>query len=66
MTDATLLQISPPTFTGGETTEAKVQALTEHIYMLEEQLRYILQALGPENFSEAGLKDLKKALEGMA
>ena len=34
----------------------------ESLYLLLEQLRYVLQNLGAENFSDAGLEELRRAL----
>lgn len=40
----------------------ELEELTETLYILLEQIRYALQNLGVENFSDAGLKELKQAL----
>ena len=45
-----------PAFTGGESTEQKVEALHSFTYMLLEYLRYILRNLGPENLNQAEMK----------
>lgn len=40
----------------------KVEALEEAVVQLVVELEYVLAALGPENFSSGGLKEL---MEGM-
>lgn len=52
--------INFPHFTGNETTETKIDAIQNYLYMLYEQLRYSMGNLGTENFSEGGIKDLEK------
>ena len=51
-----------PAFTGGESTEQKVEALHSFTYMLLEYLRYILRNLGPENLNQT---EMKSWLDGM-
>jgi hypothetical protein len=46
-----------PSFTGRESTEQKVDALYNYVFLLLENLRYILRNLSPENFNEAEMKD---------
>lgn len=52
--------INFPHFTGNETTETKIDAIQNYLYMLYEQLRYSMGNLGTENFSEGGIKDLEQ------
>lgn len=46
-----------PRFTGQETTEDKVGALTDYTYMLLKQLRYTLNNLGVGNWNDKELSD---------
>ena len=46
-----------PAFAGGESTEQKVDALYDYVFLLLENLRYILRNLSPENFNEAEVED---------
>lgn len=41
-----------PNFKGSETTEEKVDQITNYLYMLVEQLRYSMANVGKENFNE--------------
>ena len=41
-----------PNFSGSETTEEKVDQITNYLYMLVEQLRYSMANIGAENFNE--------------
>ena len=52
-----------PAFTGGESTEQKVDALYSYVFLLLENLRYILRNLGPENFNQQDMKDIFDELE---
>ena len=45
------LDTGRPSFSGRETTEQKVEALNNYVYMLLENLRYLLRNLGPENLN---------------
>nr|DAL96749.1 MAG TPA: endosialidase chaperone [Caudoviricetes sp.] len=47
-----------PTFTAGESSEAKLDKVTNYLYMLLEQLRYTLNNLGTGNWNEAELAGL--------
>lgn len=47
-----------PTFTPEQTTEQKLDVVTNYLYMLVEQLRYTLQNLGMGNFNGAELTEL--------
>ncbi len=46
-----------PTFTGGESTEQKVQTLYDYVFLLLENLRYLLRNLSPENFNQEELAE---------
>lgn len=48
-----------PQFTGTERTEDKVAAIQNYLFMLLEELRYILQNLGTDNFNSDELDGLK-------
>ena len=50
--------------TNERTTEEQIRYITEYLHNLSEQLRFDLNNLGPENFSEAGLAELKKMIGG--
>ncbi len=50
--------ISFPTFTPEQTTEQKLDVVTNYLYMLVEQLRYTLQNLGMGNFNGAELTEM--------
>ena len=46
-----------PSFTGRESTEQKVDALYNYVFLLLENLRYILRNLSTENFNEAEMEE---------
>ena len=46
----------------GKTTGQKLQALTDYLHLLLEQLRYTLRNLGAENLSPAGAEELGKLI----
>ena len=52
-----VLDAGLPAFTGGESTEQKLDALCGYTFLLLENLRYILRNLSPENFNETELRD---------
>ena len=52
------LETGLPSFSGYEETEEKVNALQNYLYMLMEELRYLLRHLDAENFSESGIETL--------
>ncbi len=54
-----MLDSGLPRFTGTENTEDKVAAIQNYLFMLLEELRYILQNLGTDNFNSAELDGLK-------
>ena len=51
-----------PEFTGQESVSERLNRLTNYLYMLLEELRWMLRNLGPENFNEAGLSELESAV----
>lgn len=51
-----------PTFTGEESTDKKISAIQNYLYLLVEQLRYTLRNLGKENFNSAELDRLLEML----
>lgn len=56
-TEFAALDTGFPSFTGRESTEQKVTALHNYVFMLLENLRYLLRNLSPEaNFNEADRK----------
>ena len=50
-----------PDFSGYEDTEDKVDAIRNYLYMLMEELRYLLRHLDAGNFTESGLAELAQA-----
>ncbi len=57
-----ILDTGFPTFTGEESTEEKVTAVQNYLYMLMEELRYLLRHLDAENFTDAGLVELAEGM----
>lgn len=51
-----------PQFTGTEKTEDKVAAIQNYLFMLLEELQYVLRNLGEENFNTQSLDDLKNGV----
>lgn len=47
-----------PRFTGGERDSEKIEKITSYLFMLLEQLRYLLYNLDKDNFNEAGLEEI--------
>ena len=52
------LETGLPSFHGYENTEEKVEAIQNCLYMLMEELRYLLRHLDADNFSDAGMREL--------
>lgn len=52
------LDASFPQFTGKESTEEKVNAMYDYLVQLQQNMKYLLQNLGGENFNETELKKL--------
>jgi len=57
MPAAGALETGLPAFTGGESTEQRLAALYDYVFLLLENLRYLLRNLTPENFNQAELSD---------
>ena len=57
-----ILETGLPSFSGYEETEEKVDALRNYLFMLMEELRYLLRHLDAENFSESGLETLAESV----
>lgn len=53
-----------PKFTGTESTEDKVNAIQNYLFMLQEELHYVLHNLGSENINDNSLKELKRDIAG--
>lgn len=54
-----------PNFSGYEKTEEKVEAIQNYLFMLLEELRFLLRNLDLDNFNEQGIKDLAAAAAEM-
>lgn len=57
-----MLDASFPRFTGQEKEEQKIGAVMDYLQQLQEQLRYILNNLGSENFNETALGELSDGI----
>lgn len=55
-----MLDTQFPHFEGDESTEAKLRRMQDYLFMLLEQLKYILSNLDKENFNEAALQEIKE------
>lgn len=53
-----LLDTGFPVFTGGETAEEKLERIQNYLFMLLEELRWLLHHLGEENFGAEALERL--------
>ena len=51
-----------PNFTGMETTEDKVTAIQNYLFMFMEELRYLLRHLDADNFTDAGLAGMAESM----
>ena len=56
-----ILDTGFPSFTGYESTEDKLEAIRNYLYLLIEELRYLLRHLDAGNFTESGLAELAEA-----
>ena len=56
------LETGMPSFHGYETTEEKVDALQTALFLLMEELRYLLRHLDADNFSDSGLEELAETV----
>ncbi len=55
-----------PRWSGGESTEEKVSAIQNYLFMLLEELRYLLRHLGKDNFTRAGAQEVVEQAFGGA
>ena len=55
-------EIAFPTFTPGQSSEQKLEVVTNYLYMLLEQLRYTLNNLGTGNWNDAELSALEATI----
>lgn len=53
-----------PRFWNNESTEEKVDAIQNYLFMLMEELHYVLHNLGEENINDNSLKELKNDIAG--
>ena len=53
-----------PDFRGGETTDEKINAILDYLFVLREELEYLFGHLGTENFSQQNLEELQNKLRG--
>ena len=56
------LDASFPQFTGKESTEQKVNAMYDYLVQLQQNMKYLLQNLGGENFNETELEKLGQVI----
>ena len=56
-----MLDTGYPNFSGYEKTSEKVDAIQNYLFMLLEELRFLLRNLDLDNFNEQGIKDLANA-----
>ena len=56
-----MLDTGYPNFSGYEKTSEKVDAIQNYLFMLLEELRFLLRNLDLDNFNEQGIKDLAEA-----
>ena len=61
-----LLDTGYPIFAGGESTETKVERIQNYLFMLLEELRWLMHHLGEENFGEDALKKLDERIREKA
>ena len=53
-----------PDFRGGESTDEKINAILDYLFVLREELEYLFGHLGTENFSQQNLDELQNRLRG--
>lgn len=58
-----LLDTQFPHFTGGESPNEKIKRLQDYLFMLLEQLKYLLYNLDSGNFNDAALQELMDSLK---
>ncbi len=51
-----------PSFGAGESTEQRLDTVTNYLYMLLEQLRYTLANIGRENINDAAFEDMSEVI----
>ena len=51
-----------PNFSGYEKTEEKVEAIQNYLFMLLEELRFLLRNLDADNFNDAGLAEIAQSV----
>lgn len=51
-----------PSFRDGETSDQKLDKVTNYLYMLLEQLRYSLSNLDADNFNDTGLREIAEGI----
>lgn len=56
------LETGLPSFHGYESTEEKVDAIQNSLFMLMEELRYLLRHLDADNFSDEGMQELAESV----
>ena len=57
-----MLDTAFPAFTGGESTEEKLERIQNYLFLLLEELRWLLHNLGTENFNAAELTKLETGI----
>ena len=57
------LTVELPQFTGRESAEEKITRIVNHLFILEEQLKYLLQNLDEGNFNQEVVEKWEKRLE---
>lgn len=60
-----MLDTGYPNFSGYEKTSEKVDAIQNYLFILLEELRFLLRNLDLDNFNEQGIKDLATAIAGI-
>ncbi len=61
-----LLDTGYPVFTGGESTETKLRSIENYLFMLLEELRWLMHHLGEGNFDEDALLQLDARIRDRA
>ena len=57
-----LIDTGFPNFSGYEKTEEKVEAIQNYLFMLLEELRFLLRNLDGDNFNDAGLAEIAQSV----
>jgi|LSQX01.2.fsa_nt_gb hypothetical protein len=58
-----MLDTQFPHFSGDESTDAKIEGVQDYLFMLLEQLKYMLYNLDSGNFNDAALQELRDSLK---